>query len=272
MDLEQRYQRKNRPHIFQIRCEISYLTQGQASVATYYAKLKSLLNELVSYRPVCTCKQCSCGGMKKIYEYFQTEHVMVFLMGLNESSNQIRTQLLLMEHEPSVARAFSLVAQEVVQQNSTSIMNAPSVSATAFLAKSSYEGRSSSVSVKKRERPICTHCGLQGHTVDRCYKLHGFPSGYHSHKTNIQNLETKIESQGLSALNTRQCQDFLVLLQSHISKGEEEYNVAPNSAHVARACSSSFKSSIFPNTLGFLTLGLLQIFVVLKIYLLISSH
>ena len=30
----------------------------------------------------------------------------------------------------------------------------------------------------RHERPICTHCGLTGHTIDRCYKLHGFPPGY----------------------------------------------------------------------------------------------
>lgn len=170
--------RKNRPRIFQLRREIANLTQGQASVTTYYAKLKTLLNELVSYRPACTCKQCSCGGMKKIEDYFQTEHVMAFLMGLNESFNQIRSQLLLMEPEPSITRAFSLVAQEVEQQNSTSVVNVPSLNATAFLTKNLSELRGSSSSSKKRERPLCTHCGLQGHTVDRCYKLHGFPPGY----------------------------------------------------------------------------------------------
>lgn len=30
------------------------------------------------------------------------------------------------------------------------------------------------------QRPICLHCGVKGHVVDRCYKLHGFPPGYKS--------------------------------------------------------------------------------------------
>jgi hypothetical protein len=25
---------------------------------------------------------------------------------------------------------------------------------------------------------MCTHCGMAGHTVDKCYKLHGFPLGF----------------------------------------------------------------------------------------------
>ncbi|KAA8523857.1 hypothetical protein F0562_010280 [Nyssa sinensis] len=29
-----------------------------------------------------------------------------------------------------------------------------------------------------RSRSVCTHCGLPGHTVDKFYKLHGYPSGY----------------------------------------------------------------------------------------------
>ena len=29
-----------------------------------------------------------------------------------------------------------------------------------------------------KDRPICTHCGVAGHTIDKCYKLHGYPLGF----------------------------------------------------------------------------------------------
>jgi hypothetical protein len=29
-----------------------------------------------------------------------------------------------------------------------------------------------------RERPTCTHCGLLGHMVEKCYKLNGYPPRY----------------------------------------------------------------------------------------------
>lgn len=54
--------------------------------------------------------------MKKLVDYFQTEHVMAFLMGLNDSFGQLHTQILLMEPEPTIQRLFSLVAQEVEQR------------------------------------------------------------------------------------------------------------------------------------------------------------
>lgn len=110
------HQRKNCPKIFQLRCEISNLVQDQNSFTTYFAKLKTFWNELTSYRSSWSCSKCSCGGVKKLVEYFQTEYVMAFLMGLNEYFSQIHTQLLLMESEPSVQWVFSLVAHEVEQR------------------------------------------------------------------------------------------------------------------------------------------------------------
>lgn len=29
-----------------------------------------------------------------------------------------------------------------------------------------------------KEKPFCTHCKLQGHTVEKCYKHHWYPPGY----------------------------------------------------------------------------------------------
>lgn len=31
---------------------------------------------------------------------------------------------------------------------------------------------------KEVQHPLCLHCGIKGHVVDKCYKLHGYPSGY----------------------------------------------------------------------------------------------
>ena len=31
---------------------------------------------------------------------------------------------------------------------------------------------------KGNKRPTCTYCGKTGHTVDKCYKKHGFPPGF----------------------------------------------------------------------------------------------
>lgn len=89
LDLQQRYQCKNRPRIFQLWLELSNLVQDQQLVTTYFAKLKTLWNELASHCPSCSCGKCSCEGVKDLNDHFQTEHVMTFLMGLNDSFAQI---------------------------------------------------------------------------------------------------------------------------------------------------------------------------------------
>lgn len=94
LDLKERFQHQNRPRIFQLRRDLSNLLQDQSSVSTYFTQLKTLWAELASYRPFCTCGRCSCSGVQAISDYFQTEYVMSFLMGLNDSFSQIREQLL----------------------------------------------------------------------------------------------------------------------------------------------------------------------------------
>ncbi|XP_075649850.1 uncharacterized protein LOC142620354 [Castanea sativa] len=47
------------------------------------------------------------------------------------------------------------------------------------------KGNSGNKGGPKKERPLCTHCNMLGHTVDKCYKLHGYPPSYkHKGKPN----------------------------------------------------------------------------------------
>lgn len=182
LDLKERFQRQNRPRIFQLRRDLTNLVQDQLSVSSYFTRLKTLWTKLSSYRPSCSCGKCSCGDVKLLDEHFEQEYVMSFLMGLNDSYNQICAQLLLMEPAPTINRAFALVAQEMQQRANSHSSSAPP---TVMMVRSSSQSSSTSQSysssgyqTKKKDKSVCTHCGIQGHTVDRCYKLHGYSPGY----------------------------------------------------------------------------------------------
>ncbi|CAA7054271.1 unnamed protein product [Microthlaspi erraticum] len=43
---------------------------------------------------------------------------------------------------------------------------------------------------KSKQRPLCTYCGLLGHIVQKCYKLHGYPPGHklHGQESSQQNM------------------------------------------------------------------------------------
>lgn len=90
-----------------------------------------------------------------------------------------------------INRVFALISQEVQQRaiSSVSSTSAPSsVASMTFLVRGSSQASNSSSFApnrsfssnqgKRKEKPVCTHCGLSGHTVDHCYKLHGYPPGY----------------------------------------------------------------------------------------------
>ena len=74
-----------------------------------------------------------------------------------------------MDPLPSVNKAHSLFIQEEMQG---SVTNSVRVESTVLATKSL------SNNPKGKKRPLCTHCGKLGHTMEKCYKLHGFPPGY----------------------------------------------------------------------------------------------
>lgn len=48
-----------------------------------------------------------------------------------------------------------------------------------------------------RSNKICTHCGTTNHTVDECYKKHGYPLGYILYKpqgVTINNTVAEVEN------------------------------------------------------------------------------
>lgn len=86
---------------------------------------------------------------------------------------------------------------------------------------------------KKSQHPICTHCGIQGDTIDKCYNVHGYPLGYRqrhnghnsnpNQKTNLNannavnvNSTMHIDAQGTFNVEETlaQCHNMLTLLPS----------------------------------------------------------
>lgn len=82
----------------------------------YFTKLKSLWDELNNFHPSCTCGKCTCDGVKNLETFHQTEYVMTFLLGLNDSFASVRGQLLLMDPLRSINKVFSLIVQEERQR------------------------------------------------------------------------------------------------------------------------------------------------------------
>nr|TKS14683.1 hypothetical protein D5086_0000047570 [Populus alba] len=112
---------------------------------------------------------------------------MQFLMGLNDSYNAVRGQILLMKELPSVREVYSLIIQEEKQREIGSpVIEGVSIAAavkTQKRAGSSHHRSGNQTSFRgtptSYERTLhCTYCNQDHHTIDHCYKLHGYPPGH----------------------------------------------------------------------------------------------
>jgi hypothetical protein len=200
-DLKDRYSQRNGPRIFQLQKSIAATFQENSNVSQYFTQLKTLWEELNNYSPMSICNCCNCGRVKSILEFHSQERVYQFLMGLNDSFSAVRAQILLTDPLPPLNKVFSLIIQEEKQREisvnsmshesaalltksvlnpSSSQMNEP----TALMTKSNLGSRFAKPNFRK---PICSHCGLSGHTIEKCYKVHGFPPRFKFTKTKPQN-------------------------------------------------------------------------------------
>lgn len=59
------------------------------------------------------------------------------------------------------------------------ILSIGSLASIAFLRKQ-FQGPPRQFTFRGKECPRCSHCGNLGHTVDKCYKLIGYPSSHHN--------------------------------------------------------------------------------------------
>ncbi|KAL0434389.1 UNVERIFIED_CONTAM: hypothetical protein Slati_2773200 [Sesamum latifolium] len=71
----------NGPMVYHYK-ERLHLLQGTDSVRGYFNRLKKLGNELGC---LVSTPSCSCGAAKEIANLYQRDHLMQFLMGLDES-------------------------------------------------------------------------------------------------------------------------------------------------------------------------------------------
>ncbi|RVW70673.1 Retrovirus-related Pol polyprotein from transposon RE1 [Vitis vinifera] len=183
-DLQDRFSQSNAPRIFHIEMDIACLTQDQMTVAAYYTRLKKLWDELGSYNDTV----CSCGADHKRHRLMQ------FLMGLNESYNAIRGQILLMNPLPDVAKAYSSIVQEEKQRSLGATRETTENSAMVVqraepmaLAVRHGQGSSSRSNPSNRKPLHCSYCDRDHHVRETCWKLNGYPPEHPKHASNRSN-------------------------------------------------------------------------------------
>ena len=179
----ERYGQANKAKLFQVKKELSGISQGDSDITAYYTRAKKLWDEFaaVDDMPRCTSKKCECGINMALVKYSQEQNMIHFLMGLNDSYTSVRGNLLMMKPLPSLGQTYSLLTQEERQRQVKSATHFLSDTASSFSAGTQKSAPQTQFSQKRFEGRksssyFCDHCKKQGHTIDKCYKLHGYPS------------------------------------------------------------------------------------------------
>ena len=112
-------------------------------------------------------------------------------MKLDNKFTAVRTNILMMQLLPTISMAYKLLIEEEKQRQVSLIDEESSNRAMVFAAdykrnyKNHYQGsrmtfQSSNGNrlVVAGKRPYCEHCRIPGHTIEKCFKLHGYPSTF----------------------------------------------------------------------------------------------
>ncbi|XP_062086040.1 uncharacterized protein LOC133792138 [Humulus lupulus] len=170
-ELHDRFHQYNGPCVFGVKRSMQVLTQGSNIVQEYFTRLKALLDLVQQFRPQ---PICTCGAMKTIVDYQEQDQVLEFLVGLNDSYSTVHSQLLMQDPLPPINKFYATIIQEERQRGlnfvSTDSMDSSS-SSTQFIR-----------SVQSaRPKVVCSHCGITGHAINKCYKQHGYPLSHKLH-------------------------------------------------------------------------------------------
>nr|GEZ65253.1 ribonuclease H-like domain-containing protein [Tanacetum cinerariifolium] len=127
--------------------------------------------------------------------------LMQFLMGLDNSSMQIRSVILFREVLPDVRSAYATISSEESHRVASGIIVVSSKrnEASAFVSNVSNRNnfQRNNQNVNSGPRPnklsnnrqcegsalVCENCGYNGHTIERCFKIIGYPANFGKKKS-----------------------------------------------------------------------------------------
>ncbi|XP_056688844.1 uncharacterized protein [Spinacia oleracea] len=198
LDLEERFCQSSGPQLFSVQQKLCDLNQDEdEQISGFFTKIKLLWDQLYGLDPLpsCICTGCNCTLTQKLLKSQQNQRLIQFLMKLNEKYDHSKSTILMMSPFPTISKAYGLLLQEEQQKEVNSNRN-HNLESTVFTArkftdnrpyKSNY-GSSSGMQNTGGNQPrnftysrnnlYCEHCKMKNHTVDKCWKLHGYPKDF----------------------------------------------------------------------------------------------
>ncbi|KAK6787986.1 hypothetical protein RDI58_016511 [Solanum bulbocastanum] len=106
-DLHERFDKVNASRIYHLHKTIATTVQGNDTIPSYFSRLRNLWDEFASIIP----PPCHCSGSKDLSLYLKRQKLIQFLMGLNETYDQSRSQILMIEPTPTINKAYAMLIE-----------------------------------------------------------------------------------------------------------------------------------------------------------------
>ncbi|XP_022023668.1 uncharacterized protein LOC110923922 [Helianthus annuus] len=233
-DLKDTYDKVDGSVVFGLFQKINSVSQNGASVSEYYHKINTMWKQ---FDAMLQLPSCTCNASTKFNEFNQLIKLMQFLMSLYDIYQPVRTNLLTRDPLPTIKTAFSVISREESHRGSNNGSKAPNV---GFAAKiNNFNDNKKRFNKGPNPNLKCTHCNKIGHTVDKCYELHGYPTNYRqkpnqngqwsksNNSTNSNNslsVNNSMSDKSASSLNTLSLDQFSKLLGLLNENKTEESN------------------------------------------------
>ncbi|XP_021746865.1 uncharacterized protein LOC110712719 [Chenopodium quinoa] len=159
--LQQRYCVVSGTRVCQLKNSLGECKQTTTeSVTEYFGRLSKIWTELLQYSrvPKCSCGQCKCNITKQVGDMRDEDYLYYFMIGLDNSYEAIRAQLLAQTPLPHVDNAYQAV---INTERLCSKDGKPKENVLAFKVDSRVKSSSGD-----GEKPFCTHCNREGHDKD----------------------------------------------------------------------------------------------------------
>ncbi|KAJ0519517.1 putative RNA-directed DNA polymerase [Helianthus annuus] len=231
IDLKETYDKVDGSIVYDLYKKINGISQNGSSVSEYYHKLNTMWKQ---FDAVLQLPSCSCQAAKDYNDFSTLIKLMQFLMGLDDVYQPVRTNLLTREPLPSVKVAFSIISREESHRNSSGNTKSQNVS---FVSKTNQNFEQRRKEFKGPNPNFkCNHCNKLGHTIDRCYELVGYPSGFKKKPggqsgKNFSNNKTNVSSApSFSPFSPEQVAKLLSLVGEKTSSDSQASNMGGESS------------------------------------------
>nr|GEX49573.1 ribonuclease H-like domain-containing protein [Tanacetum cinerariifolium] len=231
-------ERKNKIGFIDGSCKRSNTDENGSSIADYYHKLNALWKQ---YDAMIELPKCICNASKGFKKHNQLLKLMQFFMGLDDSYMQIRSSILSRETLRDVRSAYATISSE---ESHRIVRNNQNFNAGPSRPNNVNNTRQGGGSGLNNNIPsggsglVCENYGFNGHTIDRCFKIIGYPADFEKKKSG-QNVKKQgvsnnnyVEKSSSSGFTDKQMATLISLIKDNKVRKNVQANMAGANQHM----------------------------------------